>query len=68
MREILEGEAFSSKKGPLQMALGKGLQGGHTVIDLAAMPHLLIAGATGAGKSVAINAMVRCTRSSCCTR
>ena len=56
--EILKSRAYDDTKSPLTLALGKDI-GGHSVVaDLARMPHLLIAGTTGSGKSVAINAMV----------
>jgi S-DNA-T family DNA segregation ATPase FtsK/SpoIIIE len=56
--EILKSQAFDETASPLTLALGKDI-GGHSVVaDLARMPHLLIAGTTGSGKSVAINAMV----------
>ncbi|MDA1064271.1 MAG: DNA translocase FtsK 4TM domain-containing protein [Proteobacteria bacterium] len=56
--EILKSEAYEKMASPLTLALGKDI-GGHSVVaDLARMPHLLIAGTTGSGKSVAINAMV----------
>ena len=56
--EILKSQAYESMASPLTLALGKDI-GGHSVVaDLARMPHLLIAGTTGSGKSVAINAMV----------
>lgn len=56
--EILKSEAYEKLASPLTLALGKDI-GGHSVVaDLAKMPHLLIAGTTGSGKSVAINAMV----------
>ncbi len=56
--EILKSRAYEELKSPLTLALGKDI-GGHSVVaDLARMPHLLIAGTTGSGKSVAINAMV----------
>ncbi|HKI82387.1 MAG TPA: DNA translocase FtsK 4TM domain-containing protein, partial [Pseudodesulfovibrio sp.] len=55
LREILESEEFTSSKSPLTLALGKDIQGNTKVADLARMPHLLVAGATGAGKSVGIN-------------
>jgi S-DNA-T family DNA segregation ATPase FtsK/SpoIIIE len=56
--EILKSEAYEKLASPLTLALGKDI-GGHSVVaDLARMPHLLIAGTTGSGKSVAINAMV----------
>jgi S-DNA-T family DNA segregation ATPase FtsK/SpoIIIE len=56
--EILKSKAYDDMGSPVTLALGKDI-GGHSVVaDLARMPHLLIAGTTGAGKSVAINAMV----------
>ena len=56
--EILKSRAYDELSSPLTLALGKDI-GGHSVVaDLARMPHLLIAGTTGAGKSVGINAMV----------
>jgi S-DNA-T family DNA segregation ATPase FtsK/SpoIIIE len=56
--EILKSRAYDDMASPLTLALGKDI-GGHSVVaDLARMPHLLIAGTTGSGKSVAINAMV----------
>jgi S-DNA-T family DNA segregation ATPase FtsK/SpoIIIE len=56
--EILKSRAYDDLASPLTLALGKDI-GGHSVVaDLAKMPHLLIAGTTGSGKSVAINAMV----------
>ena len=56
--EILKSQAYDELASPLTLALGKDI-GGHSVVaDLARMPHLLIAGTTGSGKSVAINAMV----------
>ncbi|MDH3532183.1 MAG: DNA translocase FtsK [Gammaproteobacteria bacterium] len=56
--EILKSQAYDQQHSPLTLALGKDI-GGHSVVaDLARMPHLLIAGTTGSGKSVAINAMV----------
>jgi len=58
LREILVAREFAESKAPLALALGKDTIGQPYVADLAAMPHLLIAGATGAGKSAAINAMV----------
>jgi S-DNA-T family DNA segregation ATPase FtsK/SpoIIIE len=56
--EILKSQAYDSSKSPLTLALGKDIGGNSVVADLARMPHLLIAGTTGSGKSVAINAMV----------
>ena len=55
LREIIESAEFTDSKSPLTMALGKDIHGGTRVADLAKMPHLLVAGATGAGKSVGIN-------------
>ena len=56
--EIVRSEAFDENKSPLTLALGKGIGGRPIVADLLRMPHLLIAGTTGSGKSVALNAMV----------
>ena len=56
--EILKSRAFEDVSSPLTLALGKDIAGQSVVADLARMPHLLIAGTTGSGKSVAINAMV----------
>jgi S-DNA-T family DNA segregation ATPase FtsK/SpoIIIE len=56
--EILKSRAYDDMKSPLTLALGKDIGGSSVVADLARMPHLLIAGTTGSGKSVAINAMV----------
>ena len=56
--EILKSRAYDDLASPLTLALGKDIGGRSVVADLARMPHLLIAGTTGAGKSVAINAMV----------
>jgi S-DNA-T family DNA segregation ATPase FtsK/SpoIIIE len=58
MREILEHEVFARTKANLPMALGKNIGGEPIVVDLAKMPHLLVAGTTGSGKSVAINTMI----------
>ncbi|MBI4463604.1 MAG: DNA translocase FtsK, partial [Acidobacteria bacterium] len=58
LREILESEAFVSPRSPLTMALGKEINGRIRVADLTSMPHLLIAGSTGSGKSVALNCMI----------
>ena len=56
--EILKSRVYDDMKSPLTLALGKDIGGSSVVADLARMPHLLIAGTTGSGKSVAINAMV----------
>ncbi len=58
LSEILQSDEYDNSKSPLTMALGKDISGVPTVADLVKMPHLLIAGTTGSGKSVAINAMV----------
>ncbi len=58
LREILESEDWAGAKADLPMALGKDVSGKPLVSDLAKMPHLLIAGATGSGKSVCINAII----------
>ncbi len=56
--EIIKSRAYDDLRSPLALALGKDIGGEPVVVDLAKMPHLLIAGTTGSGKSVAINAMV----------
>ena len=58
LREMLEAKEFKASASPLTIALGKDIAGCPVWADLAAMPHLLIAGATGTGKSVSIHAMV----------
>ena len=58
LREILESEIFKKSKSPLTVALGKDIVGKPFVTDLKKLPHLLIAGTTGSGKSVGINAML----------
>lgn len=58
LREILETSAFTNAKGELPLALGKDLNGRPYVANLAKMPHVLIAGATGSGKSVCLNTIV----------
>jgi DNA segregation ATPase FtsK/SpoIIIE, S-DNA-T family len=58
LREIFVSPEFAESKGKLPLALGKDVQGQPVVADLTAMPHLLIAGATGSGKSVGLNAMI----------
>jgi S-DNA-T family DNA segregation ATPase FtsK/SpoIIIE len=56
--EILKSEVYDKQASPLTLALGKDIGGNSVVADLARMPHLLIAGTTGSGKSVGINAMI----------
>ncbi|NNJ93464.1 MAG: DUF87 domain-containing protein [Halobacteria archaeon] len=56
--EILNTDEYESSSSPLTLALGKDISGVPVVVDLAKMPHLLVAGTTGSGKSVGINAMV----------
>ncbi|MDG2124420.1 MAG: DNA translocase FtsK, partial [Verrucomicrobiales bacterium] len=58
LRELLEDEVFTESKAKLPLALGKDVYGNTIVADLASMPHLLVAGATGSGKSVCINSIV----------
>jgi S-DNA-T family DNA segregation ATPase FtsK/SpoIIIE len=58
LTELLESEAWTRHQGRLPIALGKDIAGNPVVSDLARMPHLLIAGTTGSGKSVGINAMI----------
>ena len=58
LREILGSDAFKNSKGKLTLALGKDIVGKPVVADLAKLPHLLIAGATGSGKSVALNSFI----------
>ena len=58
LREVIESEEFKNHKSKLAVALGKDVSGKPIVMDLAKMPHLLIAGATGAGKSVCINTLI----------
>ena len=58
LREIVQSKAFDDASSPLTLALGKDISGEAMVADLAKMPHLLVAGTTGSGKSVAINVML----------
>jgi S-DNA-T family DNA segregation ATPase FtsK/SpoIIIE len=58
LRGVMESEAFHQLDSKLKIALGQDVSGQAVVADLAAMPHLLIAGATGSGKSVSINSMI----------
>ncbi len=58
IRDVVESERFQSSRSPLTLALGKDIHGEPVVDDLRAMPHLLIAGTTGSGKSVGINSLI----------
>ncbi len=60
LRSLMESEAFQRLGSPLAVALGKDVSGEPLVADLARMPHLLIAGTTGSGKSVCIGAIITC--------
>jgi S-DNA-T family DNA segregation ATPase FtsK/SpoIIIE len=57
-KEVLSSKAFDQSKSPLTLALGHDISGQPVVADLAKMPHLLVAGTTGSGKSVGVNAML----------
>ena len=58
LRELLSSSAFENSNADLALALGKDITGSPVIADLAAMPHLLVAGTTGSGKSVGLNAMI----------
>lgn len=58
LREVLDSDAFKKASSPLTIVLGKDISGLPLVADLAKMPHLLVAGTTGSGKSVGVNAMI----------
>ncbi len=58
LKEVIGAAVFQSKKNQLPMALGKDIHGAPTLTDLAKMPHLLVAGTTGSGKSVGVNCMI----------
>ncbi len=58
LRSLLDNDAYTKTKATLPMALGEDIGGTPTVVELAKMPHLLIAGTTGSGKSVGVNAMI----------
>jgi DNA segregation ATPase FtsK/SpoIIIE, S-DNA-T family len=60
LRDVIESEAFTRLKSPLRFALGQDVAGNAVAADLAVMPHLLIAGATGSGKSVCVNSLISC--------
>jgi S-DNA-T family DNA segregation ATPase FtsK/SpoIIIE len=58
LKEVLESEEFSSSQSKLVVGLGKDIAGNNIITDIARMPHLLIAGATGSGKSVCVNTLI----------
>ncbi|KPU43891.1 DNA translocase SpoIIIE [Oxobacter pfennigii] len=58
LKEIIESKEFTDNSSPLTFALGKDVAGNCVIADMAKMPHLLIAGATGSGKSVCVNALI----------
>ncbi len=60
LRDVVESDAFRRLKSPLRFALGQDVAGNAVAADLSAMPHLLIAGQTGSGKSVCVNALICC--------
>ena len=60
LREILASEAYEKSSSALTLGLGKNISGRPMVADVARMPHLLVAGTTGSGKSVAVNSMILC--------
>jgi S-DNA-T family DNA segregation ATPase FtsK/SpoIIIE len=60
LRDVVESEAFRRLKSPLRFALGQDVAGNAVAADLSAMPHLLIAGQTGSGKSVCVNSLICC--------
>ena len=58
LREVLSSNQYENTKAPLALALGKDISGNPVIVDLARMPHLLVAGTTGSGKSVCLNALL----------
>jgi S-DNA-T family DNA segregation ATPase FtsK/SpoIIIE len=60
LKSVVEAESFKKLSSPLAVALGRDVSGAPVAVDLAKMPHLLIAGTTGSGKSVFINALISC--------
>jgi len=58
LKEIIDTDLFRNSKSKLSFAIGKDISGGPFAVDLARMPHLLVAGSTGSGKSVSVNAMI----------
>jgi S-DNA-T family DNA segregation ATPase FtsK/SpoIIIE len=60
LRDVIESDAFQKARSPLRIALGKDVAGRPVTADLTVMPHLLIAGTTGSGKSVCVNSLLTC--------
>lgn len=60
LRDVMESKVFAKTRSPLRIGLGEDVSGQAVVADLGAMPHLLIAGTTGSGKSVCVNAIIAC--------
>jgi S-DNA-T family DNA segregation ATPase FtsK/SpoIIIE len=60
LRDVIESTAYRRLRSPLRFALGQDVAGNAVAADLAGMPHLLVAGATGSGKSVCVNAIITC--------
>ncbi len=60
LRDVIDSEAFRRLKSPLKLAVGQDVAGNALAADLTLMPHLLIAGATGSGKSVCVNSLISC--------
>lgn len=58
LRDMLESQRYNQSRSPVSLVLGKDISGNPVVVDLTKMPHLLVAGTTGSGKSVSLNAMV----------
>lgn len=58
LRDILESQRFAQSRSPVSLVLGKDISGTPLVVDLTKMPHMLVAGTTGSGKSVSLNAMI----------
>lgn len=58
LRDILESQRYAQSRSPVSLVLGKDISGNSVVVDLVKMPHLLVAGTTGSGKSVCLNAML----------
>ena len=60
LRDVIESDGFQHMQSPLRFALGQDVAGNAVTADLSAMPHMLIAGSTGSGKSVCVNALIAC--------